>query len=62
VAETVKASPKSEPRHAGPVVVRHVYQDGAGNDVTRYGLRVAKDQVVWLGSAEPSDHLELEEG
>jgi hypothetical protein len=61
MAENVKAtSAKPESRHAGSGLVRHVYQDADGNDVTRYGLRVDRDRVVWLGPAEDSSHLELE--
>jgi hypothetical protein len=62
MAEARVAARTAEPKApAVPAVVRHVYQDGAGNDVTRYGLRVGRDQVVWLGVAEPAGHLDLED-
>ncbi len=48
--------------HRPSQIVRHTYLAGDGTEQTRYGLRVGKDQVVWLGPASDVAGLDDLEG
>jgi len=53
---------QAKPARLPAGVVRHTYPAGDGAEQARYGLRVGKDQVVWLGPASDVAGLDDLEG